>query len=538
VAISQNWLDRFALLPGGYDPVKTAADGDYFDEANADKCIAFFAEYVTHIEGELAGEPFRLEPWQEAIVGCVFGWKRRDGLRRYREVFLYVPRKNGKSTLCGGVVNLVAFLDDEPGAQIYSAAAEREQASLVFRQTKGQILNKPELAEQVKIYATYKSIEYPGGVVFKALSADADTKHGFNTHLVIVDELHAHRNGELLNVLATSTGSRRQPLVWIITTADYDRPSICNEKYDYATKVRDGIVVDTTFLPVIYEAPRDADWTNPEVWKAANPNYAVSIKPEYLEREAKKAQAVAAYENTFRRLHLNQRTGQDVRLIAMDRWDAGDTEIDDEVLKRLPCWGGLDLGATSDFSAFVLVFAHDEGVYLKPYFWLPESPRKRDVRMEQQIQAWSTAGLVERTPGNVVDYSRILQRIVELGQQYSIKEIAADPWNAQQAMQRLQDEGFEVIEYRQGYASMAGPTKKLMDLIASAQLQHGGNPVLRWMASNAAGEMDAIGNLRLSKGKSTEKIDGLVAAVMGIGRLIAAGPLDRPGPHERGLRTL
>ena len=519
IVVPDNWRKLFKLLPG-YDPIATATEGEWFDESCAVKVCEFFDSYITHIEGEYAGKPFHLEPWQKAIVGCVFGWKRADGTRRFREVFLYVPRKNGKSTLCGGIINLLAFLDGEPGAQLYSAAADREQAALVFRQTKGQILQNPELASQVKIYATYKSIEYPGGTVYKALSAEADTKHGFNTHGVIVDELHAHKDRELLDVLITSTGSRRQPLVWIITTADYERPSICNEKHDYAGKVRDRVIDDSSFLPVIYEAARDADWTDPEVWAAANPNLGVSVKREYLERECKKAKSVPAYENTFRRLHLNQRTEQDVRLIQMELWDAG--RIDEPDLRGVPCFAGFDMGSTSDFTAAVLCFAVDGGVYLKPFFWLPETPRRRDERMTAQLDAWARIGHITRTEGNAVDYERVLDDVVKLGQKYAIKEIAGDPWNAAQALQRLQAEGFEVIEFRQGFASMAGPTKRLMDLLANRKLYHDGNPVLRWMAGNAAGEQDSQNNLKVSKKKSTEKVDGIVAAIMGIGRQMLA----------------
>lgn len=518
--VSEKWRKLFKLLPG-YCPIATAKDGEWFDEGRAEKVLKFFADYVTHCEGEFAGKPFSLEPWQQALVGCVFGWLTASGTRRYREVFLYVPRKNGKTTLCGGIINTLALLDDEPGAQLYSAAADREQAALIFRQTKGQIENNEDLSKLAKVNRTYKSIEYPAGVIYRALSAEADTKHGFNTHGVIVDELHAHPNRELLDVLVTSTGSRRQPLVWIITTADYDRPSICNEKHEYATRVRDRIVDDSSFLPVIYEAPADSDWKDPETWAIANPNLGVSVKLEYLDRECKRAQAIPAYENTFRRLHLNQRTQQDVRLIPMEHWDAGFLETEPD-LSGLTCFAGLDMGSTSDFTALTLVFVMGDDYYAKPFFWLPEKPKRRDERMQAQIDAWAKAGYIRRTPGNAVDYKTVLRDIAEIGSKYNIREIAADPWNATQAMQQLQDEGFTVVEYRQGFASMTGPTKKLMESIVSGSLRHDGNPVMRWMASNVAGETDSQDNMKISKKKSTEKVDSIVALVMGIGRAMVS----------------
>ena len=535
--ISEKWRKLFKLLPG-YCPIATAAAGEWFDGSAAEKVVAFFAEYATHIEGEFAGRPFALETWQQASIGCLFGWKRADGMRRYREAMFYIPRKNGKSTLCGGIVNAIAFLDDEPGAQIYSAAAEREQAALVYRQTKGQILNNRELEAMTQIYASMKSIEYPGGVVFKALSADADTKHGFNTHAAIVDELHAHKSRDLFDVLATSTGSRRQPVIVTITTADFERPSICNEKHDYACKVRDRVFDDSSFLPIIYEAPRDADWTDPDVWAMANPNLGVSVKLEYLERECRKAKAIPAYENTFRRLHLNQRTQNDVRLISLDAWDAGKHEIDLDSLKAVPCFGALDMGATSDFTAFVLSFILEDGSpFFLPFFWLPANPRRRDERMQAQLDAWAVAGWIKRTEGNAVDYATVLQDITNLGQRFAIREIAGDPWNAMQALQQLQGEGFEIVEFRQGFASMAAPTKQFMDLLASGRVHHDGNPVLRWMAGNAAGERDAQENLKISKKKSTEKVDGVVCAIMGLGRSMVAGTDSKSVYETRGLLT-
>jgi phage terminase large subunit-like protein len=524
--ITKKWLELFRLLPG-YDPVASAEDCE-FDPRRAEVAIRFIAEQMTHVEGEKAGQSLTLEPWQQAVVGCVFGWKRPDGTRRYREVFQYVPRKNGKTTLMGALINLVAFCDNEPGAQIYSAASEREQAALVYRQAKGMVLANPELSSKSKPYVTFKSIEYPNAVVYKALSADADTKHGFNTHFVVVDELHAQPDRELVDVLITSTGSRRQPLVWYITTADFARDSICNEKLDYAMKVRDGVIQDRSFLPAIWAADKEADWKDPEVWRQANPNLGVSVSLEYLQRECQRAQEVPAYENTFKRLHLNIQTEQDVRAIPMDQWnDCGSTYTLDSLAGEA-CFAGLDLSSKVDVTALVLCFP-GERWRLWPVFWVPEETAKmRERQNKTRFDEWIRRGHMQTTPGNSIDHAFIRRTINELSHKVRINKIAFDPWNAAQlSTELMEQDGFEVVEFRQGYQTMSEPTKMLLARLADKELEHPNNPCLNWMAANFSTDEDAAGNLKPSKKKSTEKIDGIVASIMAMG-LAAVNHTDAP----------
>lgn len=524
--MNAKWRELFTLLPG-YDPEDTAGS-NRFSSQIADAAVAFVETQLCHIEGEHAGKPLKLERWQQAIVGCVFGWFTPDGTRRYREIFQYIPRKNGKSTMLGALINLVAFADNEPGAQIYSAAADREQAALVYRQAKGMCLLNPELETKVKIYSTFKSIEYPGGTVYKALSSDADTKHGFNSHFVAVDELHAHYSRDLVDVLQTSMGSRRQPILWHITTADFDRQSICNEKYDYASKVRDGVIKDASFLPVIYEAKPDDDWTSPEVWQKANPNLGISISREYFERECKRAQDVPSYTNTFLRLHLNIRTQNDVKWLALDKWDQCGGVIEPDALAGRPCWGGLDLSSKTDLTALVLIFppTEDDPKYrVLPHFFAPEDgARKREHRDRVPYMTWARQGYMTLTDGDVVDYEHVKQSIRDARDKYDVQEIAYDPWNATQIALQLQDEGAAMVQFGQGFRSMTEPTKELEKLVISGGLAHGGNPVLRWMASNTTVEVDAAGNIKPSKKKSTERIDGIVALVMALGRTLVKTP--------------
>lgn len=520
--IPDKWLRLFDLLPN-YSPVETAHDEMWFDAATAEQVCAFYPRFLTHTEGPLRGKPFHLQPWQQSQIGCAFGWKRENGLRRYREVFDYEPRKNGKTAKVAGLFNLVAFCDGEPGAQLYAAAADRDQSSILYKHTSGMLQANQTLLDRVRIFRSLKSIEYPEGTTFRALSADAHTKHGFNSHFVVVDELHAQPNRDLVDVLVTSMGARLQPLIWYITTADYARESICNEKLDYAHKVQRGAIDDPAFLPCVFEAQPEDDWESPEIWRKANPNLGISVSEEYLARECQRAKDQPTYLNTFKRLHLNMKTTSDVAWFGAGVWDRCGEEFDLRNLEGRECFAGLDLSTTTDISAFVLVFPPDEEggpVYVVPFFWIPgDRAEERQKRDRVPYQTWVREKRITATEGNVVDYRIIRRDINEIGRRFQIKEIAFDPWNASALVSDLQDDGFEMIQFRQGYPSLTGPSKELEALVLSGRLRHGGNPVLKWMASNVMIESDHAGNIKPSKKKSTERIDGIVALVMALGRM-------------------
>ena len=523
----------------GYDPYESAGEC-WFDDKAAQRAIDFFHECLTFTAGEWMGKPFILQPWQSAIVANTFGWKRSDGRRRYREVFIFVPRKNGKSELAGGLGNFLAFADKEPAAQVYCAAAEREQARLVFTAAKSMVQNEPHLKRRSNVYQS--SIVVPEtSSALKVISAEAYSKHGLNAHGVIIDELHAQPDRELVDVLVTSTGARRQPLIIYITTADFDRESICNEKYDYACKVRDGVINDAAFLPVIFEASRDEDWTDPAIWAKANPNLGVSVSTEYLERECKRAKEEPSYENTFKRLHLNMSTQQDVRWISLEAWDApgNSATFNEASLRGRECWMGLDLSTTLDITALVLLFKDkDGGVTILPKFWIPEAnARKRERRDRVPYTTWARQGHLTMTPGDVIDYDYVRTCIGDLKKVFKIKEIAVDPWNASQLVTQLQGDHFAVQMFGQGYKDMTSPSKELEKLVISGKFRHGRNPIMRWMASNVAVEIDAAGNIKPSKKKSTERIDGIVAAVMALGRAMVT-PVYTNVYETRGLIAL
>lgn len=536
--VGKEWAKLLQMLPG-YDPFRTPGES-WFDPDHAERAISFIEECCHHVEGDLAGKPFLLERWQKALVANLFGWLRKDRqgrtVRRYREVLLYLPRKQGKTPLAAAIALYVFFCDGEKGQQDYIAAADREQAGMLFRQARGMIEVEPELASRCRIFGgnaqggqSRSIMREDDGSFLRVISADANTKHGGNPHLVLVDELHAQPNRELVDVLQTSMASanRKQPLLILITTADFDRPSICNEKHAHACKVRDGVIDDQAFLPVIYEAGEEEDWCDPTIWRKANPNLGVSVSEEYLERESQKAKENPAYQNTFRRLHLNQKTRTATAAISIERWDeCGEISLDLPALAGRTCFAGLDLSTTTDLSALCLLFPPEEE--RDPYrlllrLWAPRNrARERSLRDRVPYEQWAQEGWITLTDGDVIDYDAIRRDINAIGEQYQIREIAADRWNATQLLTQLQGDGFHVVAFGQGYASMTAPTKELLALIASGRLAHGGNPVLRWMASILATEQDAAGNLKPSKAKSTDRIDGMVALIMALGRAMIA----------------
>jgi phage terminase large subunit-like protein len=531
-------LDRIIRLIPGYDPFHKA-DAYEFDQKQAASAIDFIQRYLSHVKGEKAGTAFVLEDWERAIVANLFGWKdKKTGFRRYREAFIEVARKNGKTPLAAAIILYMLFRDNEPGAEIYGAASEYKQASLVFSHAWGMRNQEPELRANSKVFkGQSKSIEIgepgdPNYGIYRVISSDSFAAHGFNTHGAVVDELHTQPNSELVDALLTSIGARRQPLIVYITTSDFEREgSVCNEKEDYAIRVRDGVIDDLSFLPVIYKASLDDDWTSEDIWEKANPNLGVSVSLDYLRRECKRAQESPTYENTFKRLHLNIRTQQDVRWLPMEKWDACDGAVPD--LEGVRGFGGLDLSTTTDITAFVLTIPKDGKVFVVPFFWVPkENARKREERDKVPYLTWARAGLIRLTEGDVVDYDVVRRDINEIGKEYNFKEIAYDRWNAAQIATQLGGDGFEMVPTGQGFASMSAPAKELEKIVIEGGLQHGGHPVLRWMASVVAVEMDAAGNIKPSKKKSNERIDGIAALVNALSRQIAQ-PEQKPSVYEQ-----
>ena len=509
----------------------------YYDKEAADRAVSFIEKFITHTKGELAGQPLILEKWQREIVEKIFGWKnKKTNLRQYRTALIIVGRKNGKTTLTAGIALYMLFADNERGSEIYAAAGDRSQAGLVHEIAKGMVLNNSELTNRAKILRN-SIVNESKGNYFQAISSESKTKMGFNANFVIFDELHVQPNRDLWDTLLTSTGSRRQPLVIAITTAGYDKQSICYEVYSYAKKVLDGSIKDNSFLPIIYEANEEDDITLESTWKKANPNYGVSLRKEYMQRESKKAIDVPSYMNTFKRLHLSQWTENEIKWMGDKEWMECKGELGD--LSGMECWGGLDLATSRDITAFVLLFRVDNIFKIKPYFFVPrDNAKARSDRDGVDYMSWISQGYIIATEGNVTDYSFVRKKINELSKKYRIQSIAYDRWNASQITIDLMSDGANMSPLGQGFASLSAPTKMMETLILSKEIQHDGNPVLRWMMGNVQLEVDAADNHKPSKKKSKEKIDGVVACICALAEYMSEEKEGDSVYDNRGLLIL
>ena len=510
----------------------------YFDKSAAKKAVGFIETFITHTKGEMSGKPFLLEDWQKKIVSDLFGWKnKKTDLRKYRTAYIQIGRKNGKSTLASALALYMLFADDERGSEIYSAAGDRQQAGIVHEIAKGMIVANPELSKRSKVYRN-SIVNESKGNFYQAISSDSKTKHGFNANCIIFDELHTQPNRDLWDTLTTSVGSRRQPLTIAITTAGYDRNSICHEIYKYAQQVDNQSVKDETFYSCIYEAEMDDDITDEDVWKKANPNYGVSLKKNYMEIESQRAVDVPSYQNTFKRLMLNIWTDSVSVWIPNNEWMECHQEFDYSTLEGKECWGGLDLASTRDISAFVLLFKVDEKYIVLPHLFIPEeNAKKRSERDGVDYVTWKNQGHIIATDGDVADYNFIKEKINELSKKYRIQSIAYDRWNASQLVIDLQNDGANMDPFGQGFVSMSAPTKELEKLIIGKQIIHNDNPCMNWMLSNVAIQEDPAGNIKIAKNKSKEKVDGLVALVMALGEMMTEESTDSVY-DERGLLIL
>lgn len=520
---------------------KAAANGCFYDEAAAQRVKRFFEGYLRHSKGAWAGQPFVFLPWQwDDLIRPLFGWKRADGTRRFRTAYVEVPKKNGKSELGAGIALYLLVGDREPGAEVYTAAADRFQATIVHDEAARMVKQSPALSKRLSIADTQKMIAYQATHSWmKALSAEVPTKAGFNIHGLVFDELHAQKTRDLWDTLRYGGAARRQPLIFIITTAGWDKNSICYEQHDYAQKVLDGIIEDETFFAYIRAAAVEDDWTSPAVWNAANPSMGTIIDRESFAAECREAQESPTKENTFKRYRLNIWTEQETRLIPMAAWDECPATAGVEDLEGEPCWGGLDLSSTQDICAFVLYFPTRRH-RVACWFWVPgDNAYQRERRDGVPYLTWAREGHIKLTDGNTADHEAIAAEIEELGKRFDIQDIGFDRWGSQWIQTKLQAMGFAVTQFGQGFKDMSGPTKELLRLALERKLDHGGNPILRWMASNAAGQTDAADNVKPVKDKSTERIDGIVAAIMGIGRAMAGVEAAGPSVYEgRGILVI
>lgn len=509
-----------------------------FDLKKAAFAINFFS-FLQHSKGEWAGGQFELADWQKFIVGCLWGWLRlSDGTRRFRTAYNEVARKNGKSTLSAGIGLLLFFADGEPGAEVYTTATKLDQARIVHSEAIRMVKASKVLSDRIDVFKNNLSIPNTASK-YEPLGADSKTQDGLNPHGAIIDELHAHPNSSVVDILETATGARRQPLIFEITTAGFDRHSICWQHHDYSEKVLRGILNDDTWFCYIAALDPGDRWDDEAVWMKSNPNLGVSCKIEILRDKLRKAQEIPSAQNAFRQKHLDEWTEQAERWLPMDLWDEGNAPLDIADFAGRECWGGLDLASTSDIASFCLVFPDDdEGWRAFWWNWIPrEGARRRADRDRAPYLEWGRQQQISLTDGDVTDYDVIRRDIVKASELFRIHEIGYDSWNSTQIVTQLMGEGLTMVPIRQGFFSLNAGAKELEKLVVGRKFHHGGNPVARWAASNVMVERDAADNIKPSKKVSTEKIDPIVALVMAICRAILAR--EQPSVYnERGIRFL
>ena len=511
-----------------YKPTKFMAKTSHYNKDAADYAVMFI-ESLCHTKGTWAGKPFELIDWQERIIRDLFGVLKPNGYRQFNTAYIEIPKKQGKSELAAAVALLLLCGDGEERAEVYGCASDRNQAKIVFDVAVDMVRFCPALSKRVKILESQKKITYlPTNSSYQVLSADVANKHGFNTHGVIFDELHTQPNRKLFDVMLQGSGdARMQPLYFLITTAGNDTNSICYEVHQKAIDIAEGRKVDPTFYSVIYGAAEDEDWTDPKVWRKANPSLGITVGIDKVKAACESAKQNPGEENAFRQLRLNQWVKQSVRWMPMDKWDACAFPVSEDDLEGRICYGGLDLSSTTDITAFVLVFPpldEEDKYYVLPYFWIPEETLDLRVRRDHvPYDLWERQGMLMTTEGNVVHYGYIEKFIERLGEKFNIREIAFDRWGAVQMVQNLEGMGFTVVPFGQGFKDMSPPTKELMKLTLEQRIAHGGHPVLRWMMDNIFIRTDPAGNIKADKEKSTEKIDGAVAAIMALDRAIRCG---------------
>lgn len=523
-----------------YKPSQFMLPTSHYDKKKADRAVTFI-ENLCHTKGKWAGTPFWLLPWQEQLIRDIFGIVKPDGNRQFRTAFVEICKKVGKSELAAAVALYLLYADNEPSAEVYGAAADRQQASIVFDVAKQMVEMSPALMKRSKLMgATKRIVNYSNAGYYQVLSAEVGGKHGFSVSGLVFDEIHTQPNRQLYDVLTKgSSDARQNPLHFIITTAGNDRHSIAYELHTKAVDILEGRRVDPTFYPVVYGLKDDEDWEDEANWYKVNPSLGYTVDIERLRDAYREAKQNPADEITFKWLRCNMWVSSTVAWIPDAIYMRGNEPIDMDALAGRDCYAGLDLSSTGDITALVLIFPprdEEEKYVLLPYFWIPEETIPRRVKANSvPYDIWEKQGYIMSTEGNVIHYDFIEKFIMDLSEKYHILEIAVDRWNATQMIQNLEGEGFTIVPFGQGFSSMSAPTKEFYRLLMEGRIIHGGNPVLRWMAGNVVIDTDPAGNIKVTKAKSKEKIEGIVAAIMALDRCIRQEGQSGSVYDERGL---
>lgn len=515
-----------------YRDMDNALDkGWYFDRKAAQRAISFI-ERLKHTKGQWAGLRFKLEPWQQFIIWNIFGWKMADGTRRFRYAYVEIARKNGKTALSAGIGLYMLFADGESRPEVYSAATVKDQARICFSDAV-EIVKATDLKNYLTPYRNSIVYELKGGMM-KPLSSDYGTHDGLNPSCGIIDEFHAHKDSGMFDVIKSAFGARKQPLMFIITTAGFNKAGACYAYRDNVIKILRGINEDDTLFGIIYTMDANEEWDNPQMWIKSNPNLGVSLFPNYLEDQVNDAKNRPEAVRNVMTKNVNLWVDAEKTWILDDAWMkcVGTTEI--ENLRGCECWGGLDLSNVSDITAFVLIFHENDKFQLLPFFWIPEEKMLEKIRKENiNYDLWVKAGFVKVTSGNVLDYEFVKADILQITEMYDLQSSAYDRWNSSQTIIDLQNEGMECNPFGQGYGSMSAPSKEFEKLVLSEKIEHFGNPVLRWMLSSTLIKTDPAGNIKPDKEKSVQKIDGIVASIMALGEWMTAQAEDDNDPYSK-----
>lgn len=506
--------------------------GIHFSHKDGNRIITFI-EKLRHTKGEWAGNNFKLEPWQKFILWQIFGWKRADGTRRFRYAYIEIARKNGKTALSAGVGLYMLRADGEARPEVYSAATVKEQAKICFSDAVA-IVKNTGLKNSLNVWTNSITYEEVGGT-FKPLSSDYGTHDGLNPSCAIIDEFHAHKNSGMFDVLKSAMGARKQPLMFIITTAGDNKSGVCYNYRKNVMQVLQGVNRDESLFGIIFTLDEEEDWDNPRKWHLSNPNMGVSLSLKYLEEQVLDAKNRPEAVRNVKTKNLNLWVDAARTWILDEKWMRCVGEKRE--LERCTAWGGLDLSNVSDVTAYVLIFNENEKFQILPFFWIPQERMLEKIKNENvNYDYWVSCGFVNVTPGNIIDYDFVKSDILKINSKYNIQSCAYDRYNSSQIVIDLQNEGMNLTPMGQGFASLSAPTKEFERLVLSSQIEHFDNPVLRWMLNSTAISIDAAGNIKIDKQKCTQKVDGIAATIMAIGEWMTAFSKKNQNPYaNRGL---
>lgn len=521
--------------------------GWYFDEKAGNLAIKAI-QLIPHTSGKWSGQGFQLQGWQAFVLWSVYGWKLIESkTRRFKKVYIKVPRKNGKTEFLAAIGCLDMLLFGVDGGQLWWAATKKDQAKIGWERQKNMMdklrgmdktINKRFVTNAKRIISKQKNM------FADSIGRDSKSEDGHLVYRAYIDELHAHPTGDMVNILESGMGAFAEPLTWIITTAGFNTASYCKTFEDVCKSILNGDKENDGLFILIFDLDEGDDWEDETTWAKANPGLGISPSLGFMFQEYKNAKTEGAAKRiSFLTKNLNLWTSTETTWIAPEIWRASGREsgIKLEDLKGQLCYGGLDLSANKDVTALALLFPLANNMFaLYVKMWVPaDTARKRTKEDGVKYTTWIDEGWLSTTPGEAVDYGFLRRDINELAEQFKIKAINYDRWNSNQLVNELTDDGAQMYPFGQGFGSMSGPTKEFERLILKKQIVHFDNPVLAWMLQNVSIVLNPAGDMKADKGKSSEKIDGIIASIMAIGAWLSLREIKKTSVYEnRGVRFL